>query len=101
MRPRMLGAEVPTCGPGSGILGAACASGVRAGGPGMRGAPPGMGMPPGMVIARAGALGMACLCSGCRLGADAGTDGVRPFVEAAGVARADGALAMLQDFFAM
>ncbi len=67
----MLGAVVPTGGPGSGMRGARCGMGVRATGPGRRGAPPGMEAaraPAG----RAGSLGMARAvtgrCSGAALG---------------------------------
>src|SRR5215469_6426382 len=63
----MLGAEVPTCGPGSAILGAVWRIGARATGPGSRGAPPGIAAGRGMAGPR-------------------GTEGV---------ARADGVLAVV------
>ena len=66
----MLGADVPTCGPGRFMRGAPCGIGARAAGPGMRGAPPGIGAARGTAgVARAdGSLGAA--------GARAGVAGI-------------------------
>jgi hypothetical protein len=72
--PRMLGADVPTCGPGSGMRGAVWGMGWRAIGPGRRGAPPGMaGWRAMRGAAAVGIFGTPRALTGRASGADRGT----------------------------